>query len=71
MKKVINNSKRAVAKVLMVLAMVAGGLTLTTGCDEYFGDYSDWLGAGFRFGNYNQGFSNHVDCDRNPLDFRC
>ena len=71
MKTVKNNTKRTVAKVLLVLAMAAGGLTLTTGCDEYFGSYADWLGAGFRFGNFNQGFSTHVDCHRNPLDPRC
>lgn len=57
---------KALLKTVLCVAIVAGTLTLATGCDESLD-----FGSGFRFGNFNQGLPGHLDCRTNPLDPRC
>lgn len=64
---------KSIARKIVVCLIAAAGVMTATGCEEY--DYlfgpTDWSGAGFRLGNFNQGLSPHVDCIANPWDPRC
>ncbi len=64
--------KNVVRRTVVCLVAVAG-VMVVAGCDEYdmLSGLSDWTGAGFRGGNFNQGLSPHADCRANPLDPRC
>ena len=56
---------KTVARSVALCLIVGVGIVTTTGCDEYE------VGTGFRWGNFDQGLSAHVDCVLDPFDSRC
>ncbi len=61
-----------VARKIVVCLIAAAGVVTATGCDDYdFFGTSDLTGSGFRWGNFDQGLSPHMDCVANPFDPRC